>query len=69
MREGWDNEPMQDLWQGGGACIRVLFLFFLQDWGMMKSESAHLNGDSHTHVLSRSQNIIKTDLRPVDLAD
>lgn len=35
----------------------------------MKSESAHLNGDSHTHVLSRSQNIIKTDLRPVDLAD
>lgn len=36
---------------------------------MMKSESAHINGDSHTHVLSRSQNIIKTDLRPVDLAD
>lgn len=35
----------------------------------MKSESAHLNGDSHTHVLSRSQNIIKTDLSPVDLAD
>lgn len=29
MREGWDNGPMQDLWQGGGACIRVLFLFFL----------------------------------------